>query len=224
VAYLSNVLSAAARKPFPKRRNAARTKSALLKAAIRLFSTYGFHGVSVDEIVAAARVNKRMVYHYFGSKSDIYVAALVDVFNRLESVEFHVIDSDARPDEKLRHLLAANFEFLDDNPEFVRMLLWENLEYGKNIAPYAARLSKNPFIERFRMIIEEGVAQGLFRAPRDIKHLLINIIGLCFIYYANRYSLTASLNLDLDSVRNREMRLTQAVDLVFHGLLIAPAT
>jgi AcrR family transcriptional regulator len=94
-----NLISTVKRKPLPKRRDAARTKTALLKAAIRLFATHGYHGVSVDAIVAAARVNKRMVYHYYGSKNDIYVAALVDVFNRLESVEFHAIDMDARPDE-----------------------------------------------------------------------------------------------------------------------------
>jgi TetR/AcrR family transcriptional regulator len=200
-------------------RNPDRTKGRLLKAAIRLFSARGFHGVSVDEIVAAARVNKRMVYHYFGSKGGIYAAALVDVFKRLESVEFSATTISARPDEKLRKLLETNFRFLDNNPEFVRMLLWENLEQGENILRNASQLNKNPFIERFQTIIEEGIAQGLFRAPCDIKHLLVNFIGLCFIYYSNRYSLSASLGLDLDNERERKMRLRQAVDLVFHGLL-----
>jgi hypothetical protein len=81
-------------------------------------------------------------------------------------------------------------------------------------------VSKNPFMERFRSIMEEGVTHGIFRAPRDIKHLLINFIGLCFIYYSNHYSLGASLELDLDTPKNRELRLTQAIDLVFHGLLV----
>jgi len=208
--------------PTPKtvlRRNPDRTKRRLLQAAIRLFSEKGFHGVSVDEIVAKAKSNKRMVYHYFGSKNDIYLAALVEVFTRLEKVEFKAIETSTRPDERLRQLLAANFAFLDANPEFVRMLLWENLEHGRHLVRGAAKVSKNPFMERFRAIIEEGVAQGIFRAPRDIKHLMVNFIALCFIYYSNHYSLAASLELDLDSAKNRELRLTQAIDLVFHGLL-----
>lgn len=211
-------MSPAASKPI-RRRNPDRTKRRLLQAAIRLFSDKGFHGVSVDEIVAKAKSNKRMVYHYFGSKHDIYLAVLFHVFSSLETVELKVVIGKGRPDDQLRELLAAYFRFLDDNPEFVRMLLWENLERGRNIAQAASKLSKNPFMERFRAVIDQGVTSGLFRAPADTKHLLINFIGLCFIYYSNHYSLAASVDLDLDSPANRDMRLTQAVDLVFHGLL-----
>jgi TetR/AcrR family transcriptional regulator len=143
----------------------------------------------------------------------------VEVFNRLETVEFKAVATGARPDERLRQLMAANFAFLDANPEFIRMLLWENLERGRHLVRGAAKLSKNPFMERFRAIIEEGVAQGIFRAPRDIKHLMVNFIGLCFIYYSNHYSLTASLGLDIGSPQNKELRLMQAIDLVFHGLM-----
>jgi TetR/AcrR family transcriptional regulator len=52
-------------------RNPDRTKANLLKAATALFSEKGYHGVTVDEIVSLAGVNKRMVYHYYGSKEDI---------------------------------------------------------------------------------------------------------------------------------------------------------
>lgn len=218
-AFDSNLMSSSAAPKPVRRRNPDRTKRRLLQAAIRLFSDKGYHGVSVDEIVARAKSNKRMVYHYFGSKNDIYLAALVEVFNRLEQVEFKAVEASARPDEKLRHLLAANFKFLDENPEFVRMLLWENLEHGRHIARESARVSKNPFIERFRAIIEEGVAQGLFRQPRNIKHLLVNFTGLCFIYYSNHYSLAKSFELDLDGPQYRELRLAQAIDLVFNGML-----
>ena len=201
------------------RRNPDRTKRRLLQAAIRLFSDKGFHGVSVDEIVARAKSNKRMVYHYYGSKKDIYIAVLMDVFSRLESVEFRAVVGNARPDVQLKELLAAYFNFLDGNPEFVRMLLWENLERGRNIAQAASKLNKNPFMERFRAVIDQGVKEGTFRAPVDTKHLLVNFIGLCFIYYSNHYSLATSVELDLDSPTNHKLRLAQAIDLVSHGLL-----
>jgi AcrR family transcriptional regulator len=202
-----------------RRRNPDRTKRRLLQAAIRLFSQKGYHGVSVDEIVAAAKSNKRMVYHYYGSKNDIYLAALMEVLGRLESTEFQAVVAKGRADQQLRELLVAYFKFLDANPEFYRLVLWENLEHGRHMARSAAKLSKNPFMERFRIIIEEGVRQGIFRPPADIRHLLVNFIGLCFIYYSNYYSLEISLGLDMKSPKVREMRVTQVVDLAFHGLL-----
>lgn len=204
--------------PPPRRRDPERTRARLLKAAIRLFSAKGYHGVAVDEVVAVAKVNKRMVYHYFGSKEDLYLAALEEVFGRLASFEIEALDAPAAPDDKLRRLLAANFAFLDANPDFVRMLLWENLEEGRHLAAHPERLNKNPFMDRFAAIVREGVAAGIFRAPKDERHLLINFIGLCFVYYSNRHSLAASLGVT-DSEAARRRRLEQTVDLVFNGLL-----
>lgn len=204
-----------------RRRDPERTRARLLKTAIRLFSARGFHGVAVDEVVAAAGVNKRMVYHYFGSKEDLYLAALEEVFGRLGAFELNALNTSAPPDEKLRRLLEANFTFLDANPEFVRMLLWENLDEGRHLAAHPERLSKNPFMERFATIVREGVAAGIFRAPHDERHLLVNFIGLCFVYYSNRHSLAASLGL-ADTPAEQRRRLAQVIDLVFYGLKAGP--
>ena len=63
----------------PVARNPDRTRRRLLRAAIKLFAQQGFHAVSVDAIVDLAKVNKRMVYHYFGSKDALFEAAFVEV-------------------------------------------------------------------------------------------------------------------------------------------------
>lgn len=204
-----------------RRRNPERTRAKLLTIAIRLFSARGFNGVTVDEIAEAADVNKRMVYHYFGSKQDIYRAAIEEVFHRLSTVELDAISSNVAPDEKLRRLIEANFAFLDTNPEFVRLLLWENLDNGQHMAAARESLSKNPFMDRFSAIVREGVAAGIFRAPHDERHLLVNFIGLCFVYYSNRHSLFISLGIG-SNPEDRSLRLAQVLDLVFHGLK-APA-
>jgi hypothetical protein len=98
------------------------------------------------------------------------------------------------------------------------MLLWENLDEGRHLAAHPERLSKNPFMERFAALIAEGEKCGLFRRPRDRKHLLINLIGICFIYYSNRYSLAASIGLST-SPADRSARVEQAVDLILNGMM-----
>lgn len=205
-------------KPRSVSRNPNRTRQRLLNAAIRLFSVRGYHGVAVDQIVAAAHVNKRMVYHYFGSKEDIYIAALHEVYQRLESIEFLAIEAVRDPRQQLSRLLESYFDFLADNPEFVQMLQWENLEHGRHIAKLNHLFTKNPFFERFRRIIGEGVRVGQFRANLNISHLLIQLIGLCFIYHSNRYSLTQSLGIDLGSSRVLAEGRRQATALVLQGI------
>ena len=88
----------------PVSRNPDRTRRRLLRAAIKLFAQQGFHAVSVDAIVDLAKVNKRMVYHYFGSKDALFEAALVEVDGRIESIEFHAVGLGRDPAEKLARL------------------------------------------------------------------------------------------------------------------------
>lgn len=199
-------------------RNPDRTRRRLLQAAIRLFSQHGYHAVAVDQIVATAKANKRMVYHYFGSKDDIYQAAFHEVYKRIESVEFHAVETGGTPRDRLTRLIEAYFEFLDDNPEFVRLLLWENLEKGRHIASRQHPLDKNPFLVRFRQIVEEGMSAGQFRADLDVTHLLIHFIGLCFIYHSNRFSLSQSLHVELGDAAVKTEGLRQVLTLVFAGI------
>jgi AcrR family transcriptional regulator len=203
-------------------RNPDRSRRRLLTAAIRLFAARGFHGVSVDQIVATARINKRMVYHYFGSKEAIYEAALHEVYGRIEDVEFHALGSGVSPREKLTRLLKSYFAFLDANPEFTQFLLWENVEKGRHIAKGDHPLSKNPFIQRFRQTVEEGIAGGELRPDLDVSHLLIHFIGLCFIYHSNRFSLSQSLEMDLGDPAVRARGLQQVLSLVFEGITLPP--
>src|SRR5207237_916946 len=140
--------------PAQRQRNPDRTRRLLLQAAIRLFSNHGFHAVAVDDIVALAGVNKRMVYHYFGSKDALFEAALSEVYSRIETVEFHAMERGHSPREKLARLLESYFEFLDAEPEFTRMLQWENLEKGRHLTKENLVITKNPFLAQFRQIVK----------------------------------------------------------------------
>jgi AcrR family transcriptional regulator len=206
----------------PVQRNPDRTRRRILQAAISLFAQQGFHAVSVDQIVGRARVNKRMVYHYFGSKDALFEAALAEVYGRLEAVEFDAFSRGGRPREKLARLLEAYFDFLDREPDFTRLLQWENLEKGRHLATEHHLLSKNPFLARFRTIIEDGVTAGEFRRDLDVTHLVIHFIGLCFIYHSNRFSLSQSLKLDLGSAAVKRRGLNQVLRLVFEGIAAEP--
>lgn len=200
-------------------RNPGRTRAKLLKSATALFSEKGYHGVSVDEIVSLAGVNKRMVYHYYGSKDDIYREALIEVYGRLESVEFAAVKKGKDPIEKLKLVMQAYYEFNEKNPDFVKMILWENLNNGEALKEHKNYFAKNTFLKKFAEIIDEGIQEGIFRKDINSKHLLIEFIGLCFIYYSNTFTLSSALNINLRSKRQRKEALNNALDLIFKGIL-----
>lgn len=204
--------------PAKQTRNPERTRKRLLVAATRQFSQRGYDGVSVDDIVGAARVNKRMVYHYYGNKEGLYSEVLRDVFQRLSDLEIRAVEASSAPGEAITQILKAYFAFLDGNPEFVALLSWENLNGGRFIKRHPDLLNKNPVLRLLDKSVKQGIDQGIFEKGIKVKHLLINLISLCFVYHANRYTLSQSVGLDLQSRRVQEEGLAHAIQLVMNGL------
>jgi AcrR family transcriptional regulator len=59
-----------------RQRQATETKNAVLEAARSLFSLRGWAGTGMREIAASAQVSVETVYALFGSKPDLFQAAL----------------------------------------------------------------------------------------------------------------------------------------------------
>ncbi|AQS90346.1 MULTISPECIES: TetR family transcriptional regulator [Gluconobacter] len=57
-----------------RQRKKDRTHAALVREAMRLFSTYGYEETSVDEIAEAAQISRRTLFRYFPGKADIILA------------------------------------------------------------------------------------------------------------------------------------------------------
>lgn len=208
------------RTPKPRTRDPVRTKGNLVAAGIRLFAARGFYGVAVDEIVAAAGCNKRMLYHYFGDKEGLYVAVLHAVYVRLEQVELSSMPDDASTADVVCTVMKRYFDFLARDQEFVNLLMWENLNEGRLLARHPHLLTKGPVIMRLREVLEMARRRGEIRDVGDVRHLLILMIGMCFIYFSNRYTLRQAVGLDLNraSVRAEGLRVAQEMVLAHLGL------
>ena len=63
-----------------RQRDPDATKARILKSAKREFAQLGFGGARVDSIAARAKANKRMIYHYFSSKEELFTAVVEDAY------------------------------------------------------------------------------------------------------------------------------------------------
>ncbi|QXC60327.1 TetR/AcrR family transcriptional regulator [Aquihabitans sp. G128] len=99
------------------------TRAKLLAAARHEFSAKGIAGARVDAIAEAAGVNKQLVYYYFGSKDGLFREILRERLAQPKGVP-----ADDSPTTGAR-LAAAARTHLED-PDYVRLLMWEALEAG----------------------------------------------------------------------------------------------
>ena len=204
--------------PAKSTRKILPARDRLLRAAMTCFARAGYYGTTVDEIVTAAAVNKRMVYHYFGDKERLYHAVLAEAYRSLELVEIDTLSHRTDFDALTAEIVRTYFNFLRDHPDFVRLLLWENLTDGAGLAKADFRLSKDPMLTALSRLLRDGIAAGRIRADMDARYLLISLIGLCLIYSSNRYTLSQSLRLDLGSEAVREAGIRHVTRLLLDGI------
>ncbi|MCF7689014.1 MAG: TetR/AcrR family transcriptional regulator [Cephaloticoccus sp.] len=205
---------------IPLANQPAPVRERLLREATRQFARTGFRGTTVDGIVTAAKVNKRMVYHYFGNKEKLYHAVLTAAYRGLETVEVEALSHTQDIGTLTEEIVRSYFAFLAAHPEFVRLLLWENLNDGQGLAQTDSKLSKDPVLTALNRLLRDGIAAGRIRPDMDARHLLISIIGLCLIYSSNRYTLSQALRMDLGSARVRAQGIRHVTRLLLDGIKI----
>jgi AcrR family transcriptional regulator len=88
-------------------------KSQLLALGIRVFSERSYDEVSIDDLAKAAGISKGLLYHYFPTKRDFYVAALSEAAASLLAQTL-TADS-APPEERVRLGLETYFDFVEQH-------------------------------------------------------------------------------------------------------------
>ena len=115
----------------PQIRDAERTKAAVLAAATREFAEHGMGGARIELIAKRARVNKQLIYYYFGSKEALYIAVLEGAYARLRTSEA-ALDVDALdPIEGITELALFNWRYHCQHPELISLVRTENLHKAK---------------------------------------------------------------------------------------------
>src|SRR5436309_10982878 len=104
-----------ARTPAPPRRRTRRDE--ILEIAVGLFATRGYHGVSMDDIGAAAGVTGPALYHHFAGKEAMLVAALIPVSEQLlAGGRDRISQHQGRPRAALAALVEFHVDFALANP------------------------------------------------------------------------------------------------------------
>ena len=202
------------------KRDAAATRRKLIECAERLFAENGYTGTSIDRIAAESGINKRMIYVYFTDKEGLYKAvlslnfkqALRDSQNAGESAE-NTQDSQARAEGLIRHY----FDYLGNNPSFVRLLMRENLDGGKRAGKVLVETAVQT-LDELHGIVRAGVREGRFRPDLDERKLVICINALCLGYFSKRSLLLALWGEDITSPAVLSEMQRFIIDLVMNGI------
>ena len=192
-----------------------RTMENIVEVATREFADKGLSGARIDEIAALTHTSKRMIYYYFTSKEGLYIAVLEEAYRRIRSIEATLNLDDLEPDAALRKLVAFTFDYQLANPDFIRLVMTENIHNGEFLAQSATIQQLNvPVINAVRSVYERGVKAGVFRRGLDAIELHMSISALCFFNVANRHTFALIFKRDMTDPQALEARRRNIVEMV----------
>lgn len=170
-------------------RDADATKARILSAAKAEFARLGLGGARVDEIAEKAEANKRMIYHYFGNKEELFTAVLEEAYLDIRTAEQELQLDELPPDEAMKTLVRFTWDYYLENPEFIRLVNSANLHKGKHLERSDAVVEASlNYIAMIKRILDRGVEAGLFRTGVDAGQLGITIAAIGYYYLTNRFS------------------------------------
>lgn len=202
-----------------RRRDSAATRARIMRVAAREFASKGYEGAGTDEIAAKAAINKRMIYHYFSSKELLYLAVLEEAYRRARVAEQKLELDSLEPLEALQRFVEFNFDSFVRDRTFINLLATENLQKAKVLKKSAQVSSFNsPIIQAVGRIIARGEAAGSIRPGLDPLQLWITMIGTCYFFFSNIYTLSVILETRFDEPEILAARRTHVVDFVLNAV------
>ena len=196
-------------------RDAERTRRAILDAAEIEFADKGLAGARVDIIAVESCANKRMLYYYFGSKEDLYMAVLERAYGAMRERERELNFTNLEPLDAIRTLVEFKFDYYVAHPRIIPLLAAENMNGGKYLKrSRRLRDMHLSLIDMIRKVLALGERQGVIKPGIDPFQLYVSFSALSYFYFSNAATLSTAFGRELMSEAERKARRAHAVDVI----------
>ena len=187
----------------------------ILEVATGEFAREGFGGARVDAIASRTRTSKRMIYYYFGSKERLYLAVLEAAYSAIRQQEATLDLEHQPPEQALGTLVASTFDYYEAHPEFVRLVMNENIMGGVHMKRSKAIGKLNvTVIDALKRLLARGEKAGAFRRGIDPIELHMTISALGIFNVANRATFSTIFKRDMSSARALATRRGEIVEMI----------
>ena len=189
----------------PRQRDPEVTRARILEAAKMEFAKLGLAGARVEAIATRSKANKRMIYHYFGSKEELFVAVLEDAYADIRTAELKLNLDHLSPEDAIVALATHTWNYYLKTPEFMTLVNSENLHKARHLKK-SERFKElhHDFISMLQRILDRGVEAGVFRSGVDARQLHITMAAIGYYYLTNRH--TSGLIFDIDFMSKEALK------------------
>src|SRR5262245_2170853 len=171
------------RRPRANRQSSIVNRQSILKVAREEFAARGFAATRVETLARKARVNKALLYYYFGSKLGLYRQVVRAGIDRFATRMRAVAEAPLSAEEKLRRWISALAEHMSDEPTMPLTMLREVADGGAHLDLDALR-ELTTIVPLVRGLIQQGQREGVFGEADPIA-LHFVLLGSTILFTVN---------------------------------------
>lgn len=147
-----------------KERERQRRKEDILVAASNLFSTKGFHNVSMQEIANASEFAVGTLYNFFKSKEALFEEMARVCVERIVGVLSAIIDGSGSEVERMRAFIRYQPRLLEENADFIKLYVSEIGQRAQKLSRKRKENDHGKVLDlKVEQVIKAGIDKGMFR-------------------------------------------------------------
>jgi TetR/AcrR family transcriptional regulator, acrAB operon repressor len=192
-----------------------RSRGQILRAALNLFSSFGYHGTSMRDIAEEARVSTGNVYHQFADKETIFRMLLEQYWEALAQPDlpFNKALSEGAFPNDLEKLARASRESVQKYRRYVSLIYVDVVEFdGSHIRRFYADMAG-----RFQAFLESEAGRAGLDQLRDGVSPLTAIMTASR-FFLQYYSVELLFGVPNHFGVDDDTALKQTVDLLKFGM------
>lgn len=189
------------------------TKETIHKAVLELIGEIGVQDLTVSSVAERAGMAKGTVYLYFKDKEELVCSTVATSLDPLFSQLMEILDSDLKPENKLREYARFSMHFFDEYRNTFRVLLYNQHQVHIRKGRFTSTHYQQ-FLERLAEVIRKGIKEKTFRKiDPDIAATVFMESTIAVTVQSILTENKRDINTDADSL----------IDILLNGLILNPA-
>ena len=191
------------------------TRRRILESALAEFSEQGYGASSVNTISNGEGLSKGIIYHYFPTKDDLYLACVEECFQMLTGhLQSHTNMEGQTAEERLEQYFRVRLDFFEQNPQYQRIFCDAVIMPPAHLEA-SIQEKKAPF-DRFNIDSLNRMLEPVSLRSDLSREDVVDTFRQYQDYINARYQMTGSEKID---IRDHEESCRRALRILLYGVV-----